>query len=206
MKKCKNCKKEILKIGNRYNHKYGYGLNCGCYQNWLFNTPEGQEKLKKATLQAKKKVEQEKKREWMQRKRELNSSKTMKLADTYFSRYIRLKYSHNGKCTCYTCGSLRDVTDIDNGHFQKREHQATRYHEDNCRPQCKTCNGDIKHNGKQIEFRENLVREIGEDNVQEIEQLARSVFKTNYKHFKDLADYYREKVNELQKQLNIKIW
>ena len=80
VKKCKNCKKEIPKIGNRYNHKYGYGLDCGCYQNWLFNTPEGKEKLKKATLQAKKKVEQEKKREWNKKKKELTNYKS-KLQD-----------------------------------------------------------------------------------------------------------------------------
>ena len=183
-----------------------YGLCRSCYAKWLYTTDEGRELIERSRIKAKKKVETEKKREWTKRKRELNSGKTMKLADTYFSRYIRLKYSKDGKCTCYTCGALKDITDIDNGHFQKREHQATRYHEDNCRPQCKTCNGDVKHNGKQIEFRENLVREIGEDNVQEIERLSRSVYKTNYKHFKDLADHYREQLNQLQKKLNIKIW
>lgn len=183
-----------------------YGLCRSCYAKWLYTTDEGKALIEQSRIKARKKVETQKKREWQNKKRELNSGNAMKLADTYFSRYIRLKHSENGKCTCYTCGNILPIKEIDNGHFQKREHQATRYHEDNCRPQCKTCNGDIKHNGKQIEFRENLVREIGEENVGQIEYQARSIFKTNYKHFKEISDIYRNKYRELQKKLNIKIW
>ena len=130
----------------------------------------------------------------------------MSNADTYFSRYMRLKHSKDGKCTCYTCGVLKPIKEAQNGHYQKREHQATRFDENNTRPQCSTCNGNTKHNGKQDVFRVNLVNEIGEEKVIDIEQRARSIFKTNHTYFKQISDYYREKVNELQKEMKVKYW
>jgi hypothetical protein len=124
----------------------------------------------------------------------------------YFSRYIRLLHSSEGFCTCYTCGSIKDIKDVDNGHYIKREHKTTRYSEKNCRPQCKTCNGDTKHNGKQIEFRENLVREIGLKEVEILEFLGRSTLKADGLFYRRTADEYRDKLNKLQKELNVKYW
>ena len=150
--------------------------------------------------------EKEKKKEDRAQKRELNTSGAMRLADTYFSRYIRLIHSKDSNCTCYTCGAIKDIKDVDNGHFEKRAHTATRYHKNNCRPQCKICNGDTKHNGKQKEFRAHLSNEIGEYQVIKIEQLARTTLKASTKFYRDIADHYRIKVNELQKELGVKYW
>jgi hypothetical protein len=183
-----------------------YALCSNCFRLWLLNTPEGNEVLNKSTLRASKQVKQEKKRDIRKKKRELNDGNSMHLADTYFSRYIRIYHSHEGKCTCYTCGDIKPIKEVDNGHYMKRQHKNTRYHENNCRPQCKTCNGDIKHNGKQIEFREHLVNELGESQVLEVEELSRMAIKADYHFYKEKADYYRNEVNELQKHLKIKIW
>ncbi len=125
----------------------------------------------------------------------------------YFSRYVRLFYSdENGNTTCYTCGSINNLKEVDNGHYQKREHKATRYHRNNCRVQCKTCNGDTKHNGKQDVFRKNLVYEIGENEVLEIEKLARTTIKANALFYREVADKYRILLNELQDKLKVKYW
>lgn len=187
-----------------YNRKYG--LCQECLRKWATETKEGKQWLKKQTAYKMRSNEKEKKKQDREKKRELNTSAAMRLADTYFSRYIRLKHSKDGKCTCYTCGSIKDIKEVDNGHYLKREHKATRYHENNCRPQDKTCNGDVKHNGKQAEFRINLVNEIGEEKVKKIEALSRTTIKANAKYYRDIADYYRQKVNELQKELGVKYW
>ena len=183
-----------------------YGLCSNCWRLFLLYTPEGQEILNKNTLRAKKTVQKEKKAKLREQKRELNSGNAMKLADTYFSRYIRLINSEDGECTCYTCGTIKPIKEIDCGHYIKREHKQTRYAENNCRPQCKTCNGDIKHNGKQVEFRENLILEIGYEVVVRMEKIAKQLFKADTSYYKEMADYYRNKVNEIQKELGVKYW
>ncbi len=190
--------------------RYKYGLCHACFFKWLNNTPEGQEMqpsvIKKA-LNSIRKVDKDKKKEDRQIKRESNEKKAMLLADIYFSRYIRLAYSNYlGKCTCYTCGIIKDIKEVDNGHYMKRAHKSTRYHEDNCRPQCKTCNGNTLHNGKQVEFRINLVNEIGLDMVESIEFNSKQSIKANYLWYKSISDYYRIKVNDLQKELGVKYW
>lgn len=191
-----------------YKAKYGLGLDCKCYYKWLSGeTPEAKEQFNKLIISNRKRLEDEKKRVNRELKRMVDTKSAMRLADTYFSRYIRLFYADlNGNCTCYTCGDLVNLKECDNGHYQKREHKATRYHLNNCRPQCKSCNGDTKHNGKQDVFRKNLVYEIGEENVLEIEKLARSTFKTNTLWFREIADKYRIKLNELQDKLKVKYW
>jgi len=181
--------------------KFQYGLCPSCLYEWMTTTENGKIHYLKSFAKQVRKVSDKHKRE---EKREFNVSGAMKLTDTYFSRYIRLKHSLHGYCTCYTCGKDNPIKEVDNGHYQKREHKATRYHENNCRPQCKTCNGDTKHNGKQAEFRVNLSYEIGEEEVVEIERLARTTINANYAFYRELSDHYRIKVNELQKKLKVK--
>ena len=191
---------------NKPNFKYGLGISCGCYSKWILTTEAGKEHLNKSRITGKKKAEKQEKKANRQRKRDLNEKGAMNLADMYFSRYIRLKHSENGLCTCYTCGNILPLKELDNGHYEKRQHKATRYHENNCRPQCKTCNGDTKHNGKQVEFRINLINEIGLKSVEEIEVLAKTSVKMSAKDYRDIADNYREKINQLQKDLGVKYW
>jgi hypothetical protein len=183
-----------------------YSLCSNCYRKWLLSTEEGKKELKKYTLRAKKEVKVKKKREIREKKRELNDGNAMHLADTYYSRFIRLYHSIDGNCTCYTCGVIKPIKEVDNGHYMKRQHKNTRYHENNCRPQCKICNGDTKHNGKQIEFRENLVNELGEGAAHEIELLSQETIKADYHFYKEKADYYRQQVNDLQKIMKVKYW
>lgn len=184
---------------------YGLGKMC-CFPNWLLTSENGKIILAKAQIKGTNIVKKKEKVAWRKKKSDFNTSGAMELADTYFSRFIRLFFSVDGKCTCYTCGNIKLIKEVDNGHYQKREHKATRYDVNNCRPQCKTCNGDTKHNGKQIEFRENLVNEIGEDAVLEVERLARTTVKANTVFYRTISDEFRNKVNELQKKLKVKYW
>lgn len=70
-----------------------------------------------------------------------SASQVKKEADTVFSRYIRLRdMDENGLCHCVTCGRVGTPKEMDCGHYQKRQHMATRYDERNCHAQCKRCN------------------------------------------------------------------
>ena len=59
-----------------------------------------------------------------------------------FSLFIRLRDSdEHGICKCFTCGLVRDYKQMDAGHGISRQHQATKYNEQNNNAQCKKCNG-----------------------------------------------------------------
>ena len=78
--------------------------------------------------------------------------------DKVFSRYIRAKHADSrGMVRCITCDREYLVGDAQAGHFASRRHMATRWDEDNVRPQCYRCN--ITDQGRQWRFGEALDRE-----------------------------------------------
>jgi 5-methylcytosine-specific restriction endonuclease McrA len=80
--------------------------------------------------------------------------------DKVFSLYIRHKYPK----VCYTCGKT-DIA-LQCGHFVSRQYLATRWDENNCRPQCAGCN--IFGNGKPLDFEENLKKEFGDQFIEKM--------------------------------------
>lgn len=84
-------------------------------------------------------------------------SQLKKLLDKIFSIFIRTKYAKNGYVQCYTCGVTKPISEMQCGHFISRSYLATRYDEDNCRPQCVGCN--VFGNGKPVEFARRLEEE-----------------------------------------------
>ena len=131
------------------------------------------------------------------------------LADMWFSKYIRLNYSFeaNGElfCRCYTCGIIKHIKDIENGHWQRRGFLNTRYNTDNCRPQCTKCN--CFKSGEPERFEIHLIKEIGQDRVNELKVLSQqNFFDDNYIFFKDQADKFRLLTNELMERIGIKPW
>jgi len=132
--------------------------------------------------------------------------KAIDLADKWFSWYIRLKYSHpsvfgNPVCRCFTCNNIHDIKIIENGHYHSRENKATRYHENNARPQCTHCN-QHKH-GKHTEFGNNLLGQIGFEEFEELRKLALSTGEDNEIFYREQAKIYRLKFNELLKERKI---
>lgn len=89
--------------------------------------------------------------------------------DRVFSLYIREKYPKR----CYTCGK-RGVT-LQCGHFVSRQYLATRWDENNCRPQCVGCN--MFGNGKPLDFEENLKKELGDETVEKMKKSRHQVLK-----------------------------
>ena len=91
-----------------------------------------------------------------------------KILDSVFSRFVRLSNADKeGIVTCYTCGYKNHYKKMQNGHYISRFYKQTRWDERNCRVQCAMCN--LWKNGDATTFRENLVKEYGEQVIQEMD-------------------------------------
>lgn len=127
----------------------------------------------------------------------------MRTADRWFSRYIRLLHSFpdsSGKellCKCYTCGRIKPMLHIDNGHYHSRSIKATRYHINNGRPQCKRCNRYLQ--GAHTAFERHLIEEVGLDAVEELKSLTNAYFKADRAFFVAALETYRDLFKELTK-------
>ena len=83
-------------------------------------------------------------------------SKLKKELDKWFSLYIRLRdATDEGMVQCFTCGVVKYYkSGMQCGHFQSRRHLPTRFDEENCAPQCVSCN--MFKQGEQYKFALNL--------------------------------------------------
>ena len=116
--------------------------------------------------------------------------------DKVFSQYIRHKYSKDGEVSCFTCGRRKPIKKMQNGHYISRMYLATRFDENNCRPQCYGCN--VMHQGQAVDFRENLVKEIGEDKVQVMESKRHQVVKLTGIWYSEQIQQYKSALQLIQ--------
>lgn len=129
----------------------------------------------------------------------------MARADSLFSQYIRLAYSFpaGGVCRsvrCVTCGRVSDWREADCGHYMSRRHLSTRWDVRNCRPQCPECNR--LYDGRPEQFRAALVQEMGEENVEEVEQLAHCAERYTEADLKELCCFLRASLTRLKERIN----
>lgn len=114
--------------------------------------------------------------------------------DRTFSEYIRLKYynTYEGAVTCVTCGTKKQyIEDIHNGHFQSRRHQNTRWEEDNCAPQCVSCN--TYGQGQQYKF----AKHIGFKRADELELQAQIKKLPSDEWLIEKIEYYKGRVKQM---------
>jgi hypothetical protein len=128
-------------------------------------------------------------------------SKLKKELDKWFSLYIRLRYSENGLCQCFTCGKVDHYKKLQCGHFQSRRHHATRWNEQNCQVQCVKCN--MFEQGEQWKFGISLNAKYGEGTSNELEFLAHTTVKKNRVEYEDDIRYYKAVVENLKKEKGI---
>jgi len=116
--------------------------------------------------------------------------KLKKKLDTVFSKYIRYSYSEDGEhVACYTCGIVKPIKEMHNGHYIPRTQSPTRYHESNCRPQCPGCNSF--RSGMPHVFRENLCIEIGAYAVEQMEEESKQPHKWDRGWLESQIEYYK---------------
>lgn len=120
---------------------------------------------------------------------ELHRMKTPALrafADRIFSQWIRLRYVdvQSMKTRCFTCGRYDFWYKLECGHFVPRANSCTRYHELNCHPQCKTCNGFM--DGNLDVYAVNLDKKYGPGTADRLRFLGRQMCKISRPELVDL--------------------
>jgi hypothetical protein len=98
------------------------------------------------------------------------TDKIKKRLDGKFSKYARLSRAVNETCTCVTCGRPFHWKDCDAGHFHRRGLIWLRYDIRNVWPQCTNCNR--RHDGKLNLFAGFILKELGQETMLELDQLA----------------------------------
>ncbi len=134
-------------------------------------------------------------------KRKVGSlSRLQKNLDAIFSRFIRLRAADkDGNVACFTCYHIYPYKKLHNGHYVLRGYKSVRWNEDNCRPQCGVCN--LWRKGEPVTFRENLVKELGEEKVKEIELKRHELFKVTAEWLQEKINLYTEKVKLLEEKV-----
>ena len=201
MKKCKSCGAEIPFTIQRngmknYDHKYGYGIKCGCYSEWLLTTDEGKKQLEKATLKATKPRRELEK----EAKRRKNANKLQNLLDSIKQAchaYIRKR--DEGK-PCISCGAKWNP-EFQAGHFYKAElYSSLRFDEHNINGQCRVCN--LHKDGNFEGYRSGFVKRFGLGKLHGLEVLAETDKQTDFKwdreELKRIRTYYKDKLKHLE--------
>ena len=120
--------------------------------------------------------------------------------DKVFSEYIRLRdsFSCQGELyfRCISCGQIKPYAQADCGHYINRGHMSTRYHEDNCHAQCRSCNRFDE--GNIYNYRRGLVGKIGEQRVVLLESLKNETKKYSDFELEAMIKHYSELVRKLK--------
>ena len=123
--------------------------------------------------------------------------KLTKKLDAVFSRFVRLSGRDRfGVVKCYTCDHRADPKTMQAGHWIPRQHRATRWELWNVKPQCYACN--MRYGGRPQEFRERMVEEYGEEEVQEMALRRHDIRQWTREELKDLIEYFTDRVKELE--------
>jgi hypothetical protein len=119
--------------------------------------------------------------------------------DIIFSRFIRLKGADlYGNCECVTCGATGNWKMMDCGHFIPRAHMYTRFSEDNCYPQCHSCNRI--NNGNMATFAV-FLETIKPGSVEILQEQARIIHKWSREELKAMIADYTRKLKQVQKNI-----
>lgn len=125
------------------------------------------------------------------KKKIISKTKLIKDLDIEFSKFIRYSKSYNGKCKCVTCGVVKDIKEMQCGHFISRKYYSTRWDEVNCNPQCYSCN--VMQNGKQYEHSLYIDSKYGEGTALMLLKLSKTIRKYTNDDLMNLIQKYREK-------------
>lgn len=159
---CKNCQKQ------------------GHYKTWCPLLPKKPIKRSTAALKVKKVKTPKKKaktRSWY-----------VKELDRVFSLYIR----QSKPPICVTCGKRDEPKNLQNGHYYSRAKLPTRWHEENCWPQCVACNMFKK--GNYTEYALFMLQTLGEPRLRELHRIAHSGEKIPTPVIKEKIEEYKAKL------------
>jgi hypothetical protein len=102
-------------------------------------------------------------------------SKLIGQLDKLLSMIVRNRDAVNGTNTCYTCGQVLPINQLQCGHFHSRRYFGTRWDLDNVRVQCYECN--VIQQGNLQVFETKLKNEIGMERLNQLARKAKSLSK-----------------------------
>jgi 5-methylcytosine-specific restriction endonuclease McrA len=109
--------------------------------------------------------------------------------DKEFSIFIRNRYAKNGLAECVTCGSIKEVKQLQCGHFMSRKHYSTRWEEDNCQVQCYTCN--VMRYGEQYKFGLYLNATYNKNKAEELLIKSKQTLKLTDADLEEMIEKYK---------------
>lgn len=130
----------------------------------------------------------------MQRKASLKTLRNR--AWQLLSQIIRRSSANlHGQAVCYTCGRVAPWQELDCGHAIPGRRNRVLLEEKILRVQCKRCN--IFLSGNYSRFIPKLIREIGLEEYERIEEESRKAHKITYGQYLDSIESYKERLNAL---------
>lgn len=179
-KVCPYCKEEY----KPFNSFQLCHLNPECATQWLRDNPE---KAKKNRFKVERKELKDLKEKTLDRKYYL------KLAQTTFNTYIRLR---DAKLPCVSCGTTANIQYCGGHYFNVGNNPGLRFDEDNVHKQCNQyCN--MKMSANLIPYREELIKRIGIDRFNSLSERKNDVKKYTIEELKEIIQTYRNKIKSL---------
>lgn len=112
----------------------------------------------------------------------------VKITQTTFNKYIRLRDEDN---VCISCQKPPKKQNA--GHyFNANNHWNVRFDEDNCHLQCEHCNTFLS--GNLIEYQCNLIKKIGQEKYDALVERARKTRKFTIEELKEINETYKQKI------------
>lgn len=120
----------------------------------------------------------------------------IKILQIVFNSYIR---ERDKKLPCISCGRT-NVEEFHCGHYIPTTYQYHRFNEDNCNKQCSYCNTHLR--GAITDYRINLIKKIGLDAVEYLENTKHMMFDLTIEDLKNLITKYKEKLKQCKNTTN----
>lgn len=117
----------------------------------------------------------------------------LKLTQQVFNKYIRLRDKHE---LCVSCGKHINGVRHASHYLSAGGHSAIRFHEDNIWVSCYKCN--VMLSGNQVEYRKALIKKIGIERVEWLEEHGSETKKWTKEELKELMQKYKLKCKELE--------
>lgn len=130
-----------------------------------------------------------------EKKSKSSRSKKIDRLDAVFSKFIRRRDCGFEYGRCISCGKIITFNDCDCGHYINRKHMATRYDENNCNAQCRSCNRFSEGNIQG--YRRGLIKKYGEKITDNLEIKKHNISKLSEAELDVLISYYKTKIKEL---------
>lgn len=143
--------------------------------------------------------DKEKKKEKKKAKAGMSKPALVKKLDKVFSEYIRLRDTKPWSFEygrCISCGRVLPWAKLQCGHYHSRIHMNTRFDERNCNAECISCN--IYSADHLIGYRKNLIKKIGEKEVDMLDVRAHQSKSFSLFELQMLIEHYEEEVKKLK--------